>query len=137
MNVSKHFTLKELTASQTATRLKIKEQFTPPLSVVANLHYLAELVLEPIRQHYGPIFVSSAYRCAALNKAVKGSKSSFHLTGCAADIDFGSVEKNRELFNWIKENLPFTELIDEYGFDWVHVAIAAGRESEKAIKVIK
>lgn len=135
MQISKHFTLEELLHSDTATRLGFTEQDNPSQSTKSNLQYLAEKVLDPIRDKFGPFTPNSTYRCGMLNNKVGGSKNSFHLIGCASDINLGK-EKNRELFNWIQANLEFTELINEYDFKWVHVAIQKGRENEKAIKVI-
>ena len=128
----KHFTIDELTRSNTAAQLGIDNHPSP--EAVANLYYLAEKVLDPLREMYGhPVRVTSGYRCAALNKAVGGAGNSFHLVGCAADIDNGSREENRRIFDLIKGNLPFTELGWEGGGRWVHVAIQKGREQEKEV----
>lgn len=134
MKLSNNFTLEELVKSGTAKRLGFTEQSTPDGTVIENLTYLAKKVLEPIRGKFGAFTVSSAYRCKRLNDSVGSKDTSFHLIGCAADIDLG--KKNKELFEFIKDNLPFTELINEYNYDWVHVAIVKGRENEKKIKVI-
>lgn len=128
----KHFTLDELTLSNVAAQLKIDNHPTP--EAAANLYYLVAQVLDPLREMHGkPVRVTSGYRCAALNKAVGGAANSFHLVGCAADIDNGSREENRRLFRIIQEKLPFTELGWEGGGQWVHVAIQKGREQEKEV----
>lgn len=125
-NISEHFSLKEMVESQTARRLKIYEQFNPPADVLANLKALADHILEPLREHTGPIKVNSGYRSPKTNKAVGGAKNSQHLTGEAADIE-GIGITNAQLFHKIQElKLPFDQLIWEYGTShepaWVHVS---------------
>ena len=137
MKLSNNFTLEELVKSPTAKRLGFSEQFTPEATIISNLTYLSQKVLEAIRVNYGPFSVTSAYRCKRLNNNVGSTDKSFHLLGAAADINLGSKQKNKELFEFIKDNLEFTELINEYDFTWVHVAIVKGRENEKKIKIIK
>jgi hypothetical protein len=118
----KHFTLEELTRSDTALRLGIDN--TPPPSVVQNLHHLVEVLLDPLREAFGkPIYVNSGYRCPALNTAVGGSRNSQHIQGQAADIrphlnppQRGGVatrgEANAELGRLLIDlNLPFDQLI--------------------------
>ena len=82
----KYFTIAEMVKSDTADRLGINNRL--PRELLANTGYLIEKVLDPVREWYGkPIYVNSGYRCPELNKAVGGVPDSFHLTGCAADID--------------------------------------------------
>lgn len=124
--LSKHFTLHELTASQTATRKGIKEQFTPPPEIVENLEFFCENLLEKLRELNGntPLFISSGYRCERLNRAVGGKRTSQHLRGEAADIDFGSKPANRDFFNKIKRsNLVFDQLLNEFDFAWIHISL--------------
>jgi hypothetical protein len=124
MNLSKNFTLAEMTKSQEALRRGIDN--TPDPFIQKNLQLLCENVLQPIRDHFGPVNVSSGYRSKALNDAVNGSKVSDHMAGCAADIEV-SVS-NLELAKWIAENLSFTQLILEFysttdpRAGWVHVS---------------
>ena len=81
-----------------------------------------------MREWYGkPIIVNSGYRCEALNKAIGGAKSSQHMLGEAADITVGSKEENEKLFDYIKDNLEFDQLINESDFSWVHVSYREGR----------
>ena len=141
MKLSKNLWLSEVIKSNTATRKGIDN--SPTDLHIANLKYLAEKIFQPIREHFGcPIFVSSGYRSKALNEAIGGSQRSFHSHGMALDLDMdnkASKISNTDIFNFIKDNLEYTELIWEFGDedkpDWVHVAIAKGRENEKNAKV--
>lgn len=116
----KHFTLEELTKSETAQRLGIDN--TPTPQAIACLHQLADNVLDPLRDAYGaPIYVNSGYRCPALNRAVGGAAGSQHLTGEAADITAGSKSGNRRLYELLR-NLPVDQAINEHDFTWLHVS---------------
>lgn len=141
MKISNNLTLAEVIKSNTAIRRGIDN--TPTDAHIENLKYLAEKVFQPIREHFGcPIFVSSGYRSKGLNEAIGGSQTSFHSHGMALDLDMdgraGDVN-NEDIFYYIKNNLQYTELIWEFGTedrpDWVHVAIAKGREDEKNAKI--
>lgn len=129
----KYFTIAEMTKSDTADRRGINNRI--PKDLLPNAEHLITEVLDPLREWYGrPIYVNSGYRCPRLNKAVGGVSTSFHLMGGAADIDTRQgKEENGKLFEYIKENLPFTELGWEGGGRWVHVALVKGREEEKEI----
>jgi hypothetical protein len=84
---------------------------------------LAEECFEPLRKWYGkPIRINSFYRSPELNKAVGGSTTSQHCKGEAIDISAGSKEENKNLFYWVKANLVFDQLINEYDFTWVHIS---------------
>lgn len=128
MQLSPNFSLHEMLRSQTASRKGFDEQFNPPANVVDNLVVLCTKLLEPVRQLYGaPITISSGYRCQRVNKAVGGKPNSQHLTGEAADIDFGTREQNLKLFgmiqDWQKRGfLEFDQLLNEYDGDWVHLS---------------
>jgi len=143
MNLSKNLSLSEVTYSKTALRRNINN--TPTEEHIENLKYVAEKVFQPIREHFGvPIYVSSGYRSKDLNEVIGGSPRSFHSHGLALDLDQDGRNKgvsNADVFYFIKENLQFTELIWEFGDEtnpnWVHVAIAPGREDEKKIKIAK
>lgn len=128
----KHFTIAEMVKSDTADRCGIDNRL--PQALLPNVERLVREVLDPLREWYGrPIYVNSGYRCPQLNRAVGGVADSFHLTGCAADIDVHDQAENGKLFAYIKDNLPFTELGWEGGGRWVHVAILKGREKEKEV----
>lgn len=122
----KYFSIKEMTKSNTATAKGIDN--TPDQTITDNLTKLIEAVLDPLREWYGKsIIVNSGYRCEALNKAIGGAKSSQHMLGEAADITVGSKEENEKLFDYIKDNLEFDQLINESDFSWVHVSYREGR----------
>ena len=130
----KHFTIKELAHSDTALAKGI-DNF-PTAEAINNLTKLVDNVLDPLREKYGkPIRVSSGYRSAILNRSVNGATSSQHRRGEAADITVGSKEENRKLFEIIKSELPFDQLIDEKDFSWVHVSFREGRNRKQILKL--
>jgi uncharacterized protein YcbK (DUF882 family) len=135
----KYFTIRELTKSATAERKGINND--PSIQVVKNLTALIEKVLDPLREAYGkPIIVTSGYRCERLNRAVGGAASSQHVKGEAADIRSvqDTPEENKKLFDLIvKMKLPFDQLINEYGYDWVHVSFGARHRRQKLKEVRK
>ena len=124
----KHFTIEELTHSDTAIGHGIANN--PGAVERENLRRLAERVLDPARERLGaPIYVNSGYRCKAVNNAVGGSKTSQHLLGEAADITAGSPQLNKELFDYIlKLQLPYYQLIDEYNYRWIHISYRGGKK---------
>lgn len=130
----KYFTIKELTKSSTAEAKGIDN--TPTPDVERNLTALVENVLDGVRAIYGkPITVNSGYRCPELNKAVGGSATSDHVKGFAADITGGSKEENERLFNIIKHNFHFSQLIDEKNFSWVHVSYNPNNLKNQTLKL--
>ena len=140
MQLSKYFTLVELTPSGTAKRLGIKNDPTP-----AHLECLKGLsvnILDKVREHFGkPIWVSSGYRSKALNEVTPGSSAtSQHCTGEAADLDQdgrGTGVTNKMVFDYIKDHLNFDQLIYEYGTDanpdWVHVSWESTGKQRKQV----
>lgn len=130
--MGKYFTIAELCNSDTADRRGIINRL--PKEYLPHVQELINHVLDPLREWYGkPIYVNSGYRCPELNKAVGGVENSFHVSGCAADIDARNYEENKKLFDYIRENLPFTEVGWEGGGRWIHVALVPGRENEKEV----
>jgi zinc D-Ala-D-Ala carboxypeptidase len=126
MNLTTNFSLHELTKSETALRLDLDN--TPDEQATENLRLLCEMVLQPVRDHYGKgVKVNSAYRSPESNAAVGGSKTSDHCKGMAADIEIPGVA-NADLAQWIMDNLDYTQLILEFytpgipDSGWVHVS---------------
>lgn len=140
---SKNFTYEELVNSATAKRLKIDN--TPNEEQKEKLKKLAVEILQPIRDKYGkPIVVTSGFRCIKLNSAIGGAKTSQHCKGEAADIRSVSDTRkdNIELFNLILQMLKDKEikvgqLIDEYGYNWVHVSLPRSGKVNNQILHIK
>ena len=118
----RYFTINELSASETAKEHGIKN--VPDPLEVANLHELVDNVLDPLREAWGgPITVNSGFRCNELNILVDGATNSHHKYGMAADITVGSKDNNRKLFELVlKLKLPFTQLIDEKHYRWIHIS---------------
>lgn len=125
--ISKHISYTEATRSTTALRLGIDNK--PSEDIICKMQNVAQNVFEPLREWYGkPIRVNSFYRCLELNKAIGGSRNSAHTRGESIDID--TQNDNKELFDYIKNNLEFDKLIWEFGDDsnpdWVHVSYVEG-----------
>jgi hypothetical protein len=143
MNLSANFSLKELTKSDTATRLGIDN--TPNQETIDNLKMLCEKVLQPVREHFGKsVTVNSGYRSPELNSspAVGGSKTSDHCKGMAADIEIAGVA-NAELAQWIMDNLDYTQLILEFytqgipDSGWVHVSYDPNNLKKQELTAVK
>ena len=126
MKLSKHLDLSEVIRSESAKRNGISNMPTP--EHIANFMLLAEKIFEPIREHFNvPIRISSGYRSKELNAKIGGSATSQHCKGQAIDIDMDeTLIFNKQIFDYIKDNLPFDQLIWEFGNednpDWVHVS---------------
>jgi zinc D-Ala-D-Ala carboxypeptidase len=134
-NISKHITFTEATQSPTAIKLGINN--VPDKVQLEAMKLVAEKCFEPLRTWYGkPIKVNSFFRSDLLNRAVKGSLTSQHKKGEAIDIDAGSKEENKKLFEWIKANLVFDQVINEYNYSWVHVSYSKTK-NRKQILIIK
>lgn len=144
MQLSKHLSLAEISRSETAKRKGINN--TPSGEHLENFKKLAENIFEPIREHFRvPIHISSGYRSKELNSAIGGSATSQHCSGEAIDIDMdGSASgvTNAQVFNFIKDNLQFDQLIWEFGSDsnpdWVHVSYeTTGKQRKQILKAVK
>lgn len=138
-NLSKHITMKEATYSATGEAKGIDN--SPTDEHLENMNLLAEKVFEPLREWYGkPIKINSFYRSKALNLAIPGSSlTSQHSFGQAMDID--TTSDNKKLFDYIKNNLDFDQLIWEFGNesnpDWVHVSYKKTGNRKQILKAIK
>jgi hypothetical protein len=142
MNISKHLSLAEVIRSETAKRKGISNM--PTEEHLDNFKALAENVFEKIRAHFGvPIHISSGYRSKELNKLIGGSSTSQHCFGEAIDIDMdGSASgvTNADIFNYIKDNLEYDQLIWEGGTDknpdWVHVSYSKKKNRKQRLKAV-
>ena len=124
MNLTENFSLNELTKSQTAERKGIDN--TPSAEHQENLKSLCESILQPIRDHFSRVVtISSGYRSEKLCVAIGSKTTSQHAKGQAADFEIFGVS-NKELADWINENLEYDQLILEYlkesdpNSGWVH-----------------
>ena len=142
MQLSENLSLAEVIRSETAKRKGVSNMPTP--EHIENFKKLAENIFQPIRKHFGkPIHISSGYRSDALNKAIGGSKTSQHCKGEAIDIDMdGTAITNAQIFNYIKDNLNFDQMIWEFGTDknpdWVHVSYnSTGKQRKQILKALK
>lgn len=139
MKLSKNLMLKEVVKSNTATRKGIDN--TPDQWAINNLQAVADHIFQPVRDHFGvPIGVTSGFRSKELNKVIGGSKYSQHMIGEAIDIDADMYGKatNAQIFDFIKKNLEWDQMIWEFGDDenpaWIHVSFKEGGGNRKQIK---
>ena len=134
--LSKHFSLKEMTKSATASRFNILNEVTDPHQ--DNLKALCENILEPLREYYEsrPIMISSGYRSPALCEKLGSSKTSQHTQGQAVDFEILGFD-NKEVAAHIKNNFEFDQLISEYYEDgipdsgWIHVSFKTDGTNRK------
>ena len=123
MNLSRNFTLSELTKSDTAIRKGINNN--PNAEQIEKLKALCENILQPVRDHFGRVKITSGFRSVDLCLAIGSSSNSQHAKAEAADFECVGVD-NAELADWIKNNLPYDQLIVEYytpgepNSGWIH-----------------
>ena len=131
--ISKHISYKEGNKSNTAQRLGI--QNTPGAYELTNMQNIAVNLFETLREWVGgPVRITSFYRCEELNMAIGGSSRSQHCEGRALDLDDTiGYKTNAEMFEFIRENLSFDQLIWEFGDDenpdWIHVSYVSKDEN--------
>jgi zinc D-Ala-D-Ala carboxypeptidase len=125
MKLSDNFYLNEFIKSNTATRLNIDN--TPTPAVIESLEFLANRILQPVRDHYGKVVnINSGYRCLELNRALHSSPGSQHRRGEAADFEIHGID-NYEVACWVRDNLSYDQLILEFydgtpSSGWIHVS---------------
>lgn len=140
MQITKNFSLHELTKSETAIRNGIDN--TPDDEAIRNLTLLARNVLQPIRDAWGPVKVNSAYRGPRVNSIIGGSKNSDHMRGMAADIEVTGIS-NADVALWIEKRLPFRQLILEFyqpgvpDSGWVHVSYDENDLKQQSLTAIR
>lgn len=128
MQISKHFTLAELTKSGAATRAGIDNSASPEIQV--NLKRLCEDMLEPIRDLVGkPITINSAYRNEWVNRLVGGQPNSQHKDGCAADITVEGITPDELVKLIVGADLPYDQIILEFD-SWVHVSVPTDKANK-------
>jgi hypothetical protein len=138
-NISEHVTYQEGIVSATGERLGIVN--TPTPAALQNMKDTAKFIFEPLRAHFEqPIQIISFFRGPKLNKAVGGASNSQHMTGEAMDLRGMNGITNAQLFEYIKNNLPFDQLIWEFGDNnepsWVHVSYSK-RNRKNVLKAEK
>ncbi len=139
MKLSQNFSLRELTKSQTAERKGISNE--PSEEHVENLKLLCTNVLQPIRDEWGVVSISSGYRSPALCEALGSKSTSQHAKGQAADFECYGVD-NRELFNWVVENLEFDQAILEFytgdpDSGWLHVSFNEDGNRKQTLRAFR
>ena len=131
MKLSKNFSLKEMLVTSTGVAN------VPTDKEIDNMKTLAVKILQPLREYMNrPIIVTSGYRSYDVNKRVGGSKTSAHMTGRAADITAGTRTLNKIMYEFIRDNCEYRQLINEYNYQWVHVEYREG-DNKKQELVIK
>ena len=141
MNLTKNFTLEEMTKSETALRHGMDN--IPGENEIGNLKLLCEKVLQPVRDHFGKgVKVNSGFRHPDVNAKVGGSRTSDHTRGQASDIEIPGVP-NAELAEWIRDNLEYRQLILEFytpgvpDSGWVHVSYVAEDNKKEVLTATK
>lgn len=143
MNLSAHVTLAEVTKNNTASKYGIDN--TPTPEHTENLKLVLNNIFEKVRAGLGnnPIYISCGYRSAVVNAKTKGaSKTSQHCFGEALDLDadvFGKIT-NKQIFDYVRKNLPYDQIIWEYGTtsqpDWVHVSLKKASNRKMDLRAI-
>ena len=129
MNLSRNFTLQELIKSDTAVRLDINNN--PNSGQIEKLKALCENILQPVRDHFGRVKVTSGFRSEQLCIKIGSSVNSQHAKAEAADFEVIGTD-NAELFDWIKDNLQPDQLILEFytpgepNSGWIHCSWVEG-----------
>lgn len=132
-NISKYISYQEATTSQTAVRKGIKNE--PGDNELLAMQLVGIRVFDVVREHFKtPLRVSSFYRSPELNSAIGGSsRTSQHVKGQAIDIQGTGKVTNKMIFDFIKENLDFDQLINEFNYSWVHVSYVSKEKNRKQI----
>ncbi len=138
MKLSKNFVLSELTKSNTAKRLGIKNE--PTKEHMGNLQVLIRDLIQPIRDGIGPIRISSGYRNPELNRAIGGSRKSQHCKGEALDLQFWEMGEmnNKVIYDWVLESgIEFDQMINEFDFAWIHISLKGEDNRRQVLEAYK
>lgn len=131
MKLSENFSLHEFEISATAERFGINNAVPP--DYIPRLKALCEHVLQPVREEFGPVTITSGYRSTLLNQRVGGAPTSQHRFAEAADFKVPG-KNHREICLWISQNCVFDQLIYEYGErGWIHVSHRIGNNREEVL----
>jgi hypothetical protein len=135
MNLTENVSLKELTKSESATRFGISNE--PTEEALSNLQKLATHILQPVRDHFGkPLIITSGYRSPELCLKIGSTTTSQHTKGQAADFEIGGIA-NKNLSDWIHQNLDYDQLILEFwkpedaNSGWVHCSFKGEGQNRK------
>ena len=138
MRLSKNFTLREITRSNTAKRLGIDNE---PIKLhMENMQRLVSNLIQPMRDELGPIRITSGYRSPSLNRAIGGSSKSQHCKGEALDLQFWKEGQmcNEEIHEWIlKSGLDFDQMINEFDFAWIHISLKKENNRKSVLEAYK
>jgi zinc D-Ala-D-Ala carboxypeptidase len=124
VHLSQNFLLSEFEASETAARLDILNRV--PHNLIPHLERLCQQILEPVRTRFGPVRITSGYRCIPLNRALRSKDTSHHVLGRAADIVVINGSRPLTVCDWIANaELPFDQCINENlgGQSWTHISV--------------
>jgi len=135
MNLTENVSLKELTKSESATRFGISNE--PTEEALSNLQKLATHILQPVRDHFGkPLIITSGYRSPELCLKIGSTTTSQHTKGQASDFEIGGIA-NKDLSDWIHQNLDYDQLILEFwkpedaNSGWVHCSYKGEGQNRK------
>ena len=135
MNLTENVSLKELTKSESATRFGISNE--PTEEALSNLQKLATHILQPVRDHFGkPLIITSGYRSPELCLKIGSTTTSQHTKGQASDFEIGGIA-NKDLSDWIHQNLDYDQLILEFwkpedpNSGWVHCSFKGEGQNRK------
>jgi len=139
MKLSQNFSLRELTKSQTAERKGISNE--PSEEHIENLKLLCTKILQPIRDEWGVVSISSGYRSQALCEAIGSKITSQHARGQAADFECYGIDNNK-LFNWTIENVPFDQAILEFytgdpDSGWLHMSYNEDNNRSETLRAFR
>ena len=138
MRLSKNFVLSEITRSNTAKRLGISNE--PTKKHMEGIQRIITNLIQPMRDHLGPIRISSGYRNPELNRAIGGSSKSQHCKGEALDLQFWKDGQmcNKEIYDWVlKSGLEFDQMINEFDFAWIHISLKKDKNRKEVLEAYK
>ncbi len=138
MKLSKNFTLAEITHSNTALRLGIKNE--PTKEHLQNIQKLITGLVQPIRGALGPLRVSSGYRSPNLNRTIGGSIKSQHCRGQAVDLQLWEKGRmnNKAIYDYVlSSNIDFDQMINEFDYSWIHISFNEERNRKQVLEAYK